>query len=460
MDNLSSEQIYRKIAESSVRDGIGFFVGAGFSRALCENPEEQALGWGELIEHCENKLKSQKNDSTEKKKQVIGRSYPEIASDMCRTVAKNTGQSIQETQKGIKEIIAQTTYWLPSEEKRLEYSDYMKILQPDFFITTNYDQVIESILDGRGYPLDSEADLTSPKSKIPVYHMHGSRLNAEGIIIFQEDYVSLFRPNDYRQIKLALTIRESTTVILGYGLGDMNVLSAIDWAENYYQNSTHTQSKADIYQVVRKSDNLVQGLEDESNSSIHVLEVDDISEFMEKLTKEIEIVREEDKANQDEIDHIIKNIKETGDTYFSDGSEEYVQEIKKLVNFEKESHLIVDLLDFIEVYDKGYQKVFRDARTISGNFEKYAESLKMPLAIMDQYEDLNQMHPNLFSVIMNHLNCVMEWMGPRSERGKSWKAYELWMGYSISDNNLQIIQENADYRGLDKLRKLIGEKRE
>ena len=53
-----------------------------------------------------------------------------------------------------------------------------------------------------------------------MFHLHGVRTNPKEIIIAQEDYITLFRPSEYRQMKLALTIKESTTLFLGYGLGE------------------------------------------------------------------------------------------------------------------------------------------------------------------------------------------------------------------------------------------------
>ena len=47
----------------------------------------------------------------------------------------------------------------------------------------------------------------------------------------------LFRPSQYRQIRLALTIKESTTCLLGYSLGDVNVLTALDWSKNVFRES-------------------------------------------------------------------------------------------------------------------------------------------------------------------------------------------------------------------------------
>ncbi len=56
--------------------------------------------------------------------------------------------------------------------------------------------------------------------------MHGIRTSPNSIIISQEDYISLFRPNQYRQQKLSLSIKESTTLIIGYGLGDVKCFNS------------------------------------------------------------------------------------------------------------------------------------------------------------------------------------------------------------------------------------------
>jgi len=88
-----------------------------------------------------------------------------------------------------------------------------------------------------------------PKKLIPVYHIHGIRTNPKSLVVTQEDYIRLFRPNEYRQSKLSLTLKESTTVFIGYGLGDINVLSAVDWAKNVFRGETNNYPP-DIIQVV------------------------------------------------------------------------------------------------------------------------------------------------------------------------------------------------------------------
>jgi len=59
------------------------------------------------------------------------------------------------------------------------------------------------------------------KGRIPCYHLHGVRTAPQSLVVTEEDYVRLFRPADYRQTKLATLLKESVTLVLGYGLGDV-----------------------------------------------------------------------------------------------------------------------------------------------------------------------------------------------------------------------------------------------
>ncbi len=68
------------------------------------------------------------------------------------------------------------------------------------------------------YPLSPDDQLVAPKGVIPVYHLHGIRTNPDSIIITQEDYIELFRPNQYRQQKLSLTLKESVMATFPNGL--------------------------------------------------------------------------------------------------------------------------------------------------------------------------------------------------------------------------------------------------
>src|SRR5690606_37386099 len=128
------------------------------------------------------------------------------------------------------------TSWYPEKQQRETYGKILRDIAPGWIITTNYDLIIECLLTGKCLSLGPSDQLISPQNLIPIYHLHGIRTNPDSIIISQEDYISLFRPNQYRQQKLSLSIKESTTLIIGYGLGDVNVLTAVDWTKNVYSN--------------------------------------------------------------------------------------------------------------------------------------------------------------------------------------------------------------------------------
>src|SRR5271166_1652654 len=44
--------------------------------------------------------------------------------------------------------------------------------------------------------------------------------------------------------------KESTTCLLGYGLGDVNVLTALDWSKNVYEKE-HGDYPHEVIQIVR-----------------------------------------------------------------------------------------------------------------------------------------------------------------------------------------------------------------
>lgn len=229
-------EVLEFISSAASYGNLGLFVGAGLSKAvLNDDLVEIALSWGQLLERASAKLDVEYSEISKE-----GISYPEIASRICQAYASLNGISFPQAVRRLKASIAELTCWYPNQERRELFAGYLNALSPTWIITTNYDLVIEAILTGNSIPLGPNDQLTSRKDIVPVYHLHGRRTNPGELIIVQEDYVSLFRPNEYRQIKLALTVKESTTLIVGYALGDVNVLTALDWSQNVFAPRSHT----------------------------------------------------------------------------------------------------------------------------------------------------------------------------------------------------------------------------
>ncbi|WP_418121292.1 SIR2 family protein [Bacillus velezensis] len=212
---IPREIVFEKLFNAFNYGNLGMFIGAGFSKAAIGDDFPPALGWFELIKEASGEFEIEFPNDEE----LIGVSLPELATLICKRLAIKRSIDYVEAKRIFKKEICNLSNWLPSEERTLEFREIFDILSPSWIVTTNYDLVLETILTGKSKSLSPMNYLSAPKSIVPIYHLHGTRLDSESIIITQEDYIPLFRPNEYRQAKLAMTIRESTTLILGYGLG-------------------------------------------------------------------------------------------------------------------------------------------------------------------------------------------------------------------------------------------------
>lgn len=240
------ERVFAFIRESTAYGNLGAFIGAGFSKAVLDDTNDNSvLTWSELLDEASVKMGVEFASIAR-----IGQGYPEIASAICMKHSESSGCDYRASLTRLKHEVAALTDCC-ADLCTSAYADYLEFLDPAWIITTNYDLVIENLLPDRTIPLGPNDALSSPRGKVPVYHLHGLCTRPEEIIIAQEDYITLFRPSEYRQVKLALTIRESTTLILGYGLGDVNVLTALDWSSNVFKGEQASFPHA-VIQVLRK----------------------------------------------------------------------------------------------------------------------------------------------------------------------------------------------------------------
>lgn len=411
--NPTREQVLEFIFESSIYGNLGLFIGAGFSKAVLNNNYEKiALSWGELLKKASEKLEVDYNKIPKE-----GSGYPEIASYICKRHSIDSGTDYDQSLKKLKIEIAALTSWYPELEQREKYSEYLGWLSPSWIITTNYDMVIESLLLGKSIPLEPNDSLSSPKSIVPVYHLHGLRTNPESIVITQEDYISLFRPNEYRQIKLALTIKESTTVLLGYGLGDVNVLTALDWSKNVFSYEKENYPN-DIIQIIRNSSPKESPYRDEHG--VIIIETSDLSEFAEEFNK-VRIIetkkKERERKKLTQLEEMLTNPdKDTIDLFIDDDS---IRK-KTLATLSKFS---IDLISgFISFLDKCIDETWERSRA-NGAFEGYNKNLIIILDILLAFP-LDKFPPALFQVVAQSLHRVGAYVGKNS--GQSWDAYKTW----------------------------------
>ena len=392
------------------------FIGAGFSKAVVGN--DKALGWLDIIKQASDSFGLDFPEDGN----LIGVSLPELASKVCRQLADNKGITYAEAKNIFKEKISKISSWLPDDDQTDEYREILEILNPSWIITTNYDLVLENLLTGKCKSLKPDDYLSAPRGIIPIYHFHGTRLEPESIIITQDDYIPLFRPNEYRQSKLALTIRESTTLILGYGLGDTNVLSAVDWSKNIY--TADNEYPHDIIQVLWNQQPDEEAYRDENGNII--FETKDLHEFLNELITNLvekqRIFDEQIKVLESLAEALKSNDAEMIDT-FTNNSKFRLDLLKILSKFEY--YMISSYIDFLKVcINQTWMKTYD-----YGNFSAYDTYLCMILDTIIHYE-YKLMPPELFQITAHALNLVLGNVDENNQKvlGKSFDATETWHG--------------------------------
>jgi len=285
-------------------------------------------------------------------------------------------------------------------------------------MTTNYDTVIESVLTGKGYPIRPNDYMVARNGLIPVYHLHGIRTNPDSIIITQEDYVSLFRPNQYRQQKLAQLIKESVTVLIGYNLGDFNVLTAVDWSNNVYVDeiANHPQG---IIQFLHTSNPREKPYLSEDKKLI-IYEFNNLSILLQSLTKTIKKRDAVHKRLMKELKDINEELISCDDDFVNEfiDNKEHRHELLKQIT--EDDYYTIN--GFLGLFTKSMDVLWQRTRPQNA-FDAYSQYLTVLMDIITTIE-FNKMQPALFESVVFHLDSISNYIG--LEIGKSVSAYNTW----------------------------------
>ncbi|MCF6139077.1 SIR2 family NAD-dependent protein deacylase [Pseudalkalibacillus berkeleyi] len=416
-EDISKEIVFEKLFNAFNYGNLGMFIGAGFSKAVIGDDFPPALGWFELIKEVSEKFEIEFPNDDE----LIGVSLPELATLICKRLAIKRSIDYIEAKRLFKKEICNLSNWLPSEKRTKEFREIFDILSPSWIVTTNYDLVLETILTGKSKSLGPMNYLSAPKNIIPIYHLHGTRLDSESIIITQEDYIPLFRPNEYRQSKLSMTIRESTTLILGYGLGDVNVLSAVDWSKNIYTEKN--EYPYEIIQALWTSSPKEEAYIDENGNII--IEISDLEDLLNELIVYIVNKQEEYDRQLLQLSKLIGRLEGENEEFiqsFIDKREVRLKLIDVLSRFEH--HMISPYIQFLTVcMDKVWEKTSEN-----GAFNMYDKYLNIILDVIINY-NYKRMSPRLFQIIAQSLDKVLYYVSSSKTVkvfGDSWDATDSW----------------------------------
>ena len=435
---MTKSEAYGLIVESSLFGNLGLFMGAGFSLAVNEIISNcEPLSWPSLLKKVCKEFEIQWDDEimdgvtkkAEIKKEF--KSCPEIASEICKLIAEKETISIEEAVALFKQHVCNLSAWYSNTEQRNLWGKEIQALSPNWIVTTNYDQIIETLLPETCYSLNPKEEFVFPKNKIPVYHLHGIRSDYESIIITNEDYIELSRPHNYRMDRLSVMFRESTTLMIGYGIGDQNVLMALDCSNNVYQENTSSTKKFPngIVQLAYCATTPKDPYYD--NNGILIIEttsvLNTIKEINELLLASKTRESERNEILKAELSELLNPSNDEVSNFIND-NEFRISKLNAL--FENNENIIAKESYLTTIFDKAWEPT-----AANGAFDAYADYLKIIIDIFKSFE-IKNIPPSLYMVLIGFLEKVSYYVR-HDYNGYSVPAYRLWCSEknSIPENN-------------------------
>jgi hypothetical protein len=235
--------------------------------------------------------------------------------------------------------------------------------------------------------------------------------------------VDLLGPLDYARLKLPLLLAESTTVMLGYGLGDINVRVAMAWAESFSDRGDLDPERWQgvVVQALYKNqimDTSIQEPYPGPNGEV-VLEICDIAAFLHEIVAARQTL-EEAVAQQTEMVRVF--LADPGNAatvpYDTASRIRFVELLSTAQQFARPSELITFLSAVLD-------PVWAEAREDAG-FRYYDVYLRVILDIAEGI-DTERAHTTLIAYIAEALDRLGSFLDPRKLLGSAFDATDTWL---------------------------------
>lgn len=413
---ISKEDVFEKICKAAHSNTLGLFIGSGFVKSiLSNNRSHKAYDWKELLTKTSEEMKIKKDlfDS--------GLPYPQIASEICFEYSKENKVKIKDAERRLKIIISDLVNAKLSNSALEEYEGHFKQLSPNWVVTTNYDLIIEQILHEKAFLINPQDSFIKTKDFTPVYHIHGSITDPESIVITNEDYTQTLRMSDYRHARLPFLIKESTVLMIGYSMNDLNVLSAVDYCQNVYTNVSKLY-ETPIIQLLYKSNAKTEPYVDE-NSDIIIQEISNLSAYLSELSEYVKRYKSIIGKKANEVKRLIEKFTASD----SDDVMEFVLKedarkelISTIKNIDYEFWYIYP--SYIAFLNKGFSKLWDEA-SVQNAFSYYRDILEVLLDIIENIDYENTPY-NFVEYLVEKFIEVVPYIG--NSLGQSYAAMGLW----------------------------------
>jgi hypothetical protein len=400
------------IAGSSVIGYLGLFVGTGFSKAATSN---RAPGFEDLLKKVAERLDLPSDfDSNPGYRR---KSLPQIASRLLRDYSEKHPPPEQAAER-FREEIAQLCNLVPDVSLTDRLKAALRSIRPAWIITTNYDLVLESLIDDAESILPTEP-LVARASRRPIYHLHGHRQAPTTIKVTEEDYVGLLGPIDYQRLKLPLLLLESSTVMIGYALGDINVRAAIEWSRSF--RGEHGLRlppwQGRVFHAVRKQHPRKKPYFG-PNGEI-VLEISDVTEFLEEVGLQMSNVEQWLENLKKSIREFLANPANAGAVAVdANRRAKFLKIIEKSLSYCQPATMI-------EFLSRVLDPIWTQARQDQG-FEHYDTYLQLLLDIFEKI-NLRSANPVIVVYLADALDKIGWYLNIAKVPGSAHAATDRWL---------------------------------
>lgn len=443
MEPIERSQVIDFLANAAFRGRLGLFVGTGFSKAATKGV---APTFEELLQSVAETLRL---ESDFKAEIFHLKSLPQIATTLIAALADQRGMSSEQAGVLFRQEIANRCNLIPEKESGERLEAALGKAKPSWIVTTNYDLILESLIERSETVLPSEA-LFPNQEHVPIYHLHGHRHYLDSIKVTEEDYVGLLAPLDYQRLKLPLLFAESTTMMLGYALGDINVRAAIEWSKSFQSEARRPGSDlhGQVVQALYKKD--PDGNPSFGDHGEIILEVEDVAALLD----EIGSARHEIERKFQELEAEIQEFLSDGKNALAidkDGPER--ARILKIVGSSSEIGSTGAVLQFL---DKAMAPIWDKARE-DGGFDYYDAYLEILIFLMGNLKR-TETSPNMIFFIARTLNRVGHYFDEKFHYGTAHQATRRWLKEAPGLNGelleeFRSLSQSHDLGGLDKLMK-------
>lgn len=438
----SYEELMDIICEASRQGMLGLFLGSGFSKAVVG---DNALSWKELLEKSVEQLTKAYSDAhipLDMDPHVCesGNTYPVVASKVERSTRMALSEfnacdtnldgnaDIDPKALDFRETIAGLVSVYPTDEQEHVWKACLQNLELRWVVTTNYDHIIECLLGGCALPLYPDQVFTSPRGLIPVFHLHGSIWDPHNIVITNEDYARMLRPGDYRQTRLPSLLKEATVLMAGYEMGDLNVLSAVDWCNTVDVSPVmgYRQRIIFIRYVGTDGADSSQKPYVDPDTGILVAETSDLHAFFHEIgARKAEVSKrdQQDKAEADRLMDKFAKAELTRRIIKEDDVDRLSADARSVQALSSRfPYLVSAFLIYLKLV---IARIDRQSR-IYGAFEEYDRKLRVLLMLMNLVDEM-QMPDEYMAFLCNSLNEVSRYFGAKP--GDAFAATKTWRAH-------------------------------